>query len=281
MVRRRFAEEPMSRLALWSYRLAIFSLVATVLSIIIVRSGILEVEPALATFGAALSLAVLAILMAFAAFVVIWRNGNGGLGKALGAIGIGLILLGYPAYLGFKSTQTPAIHDITTDTDDPPRYEAVQKLRPRAANSVIYGGAAVAQKQRAAYPDIDTAEVDLDPPAAYKVVLAVVERHKWRIVDAQPPRPRSDGHIEAIARTLIMGFRDDIVIRIRADEDGSKIDIRSSSRYGEGDFGDNAARVRSLSDDLDTAIQAAIDRRPQPPAKPAPAPPPPRRSKTR
>ena len=221
---------------------------------------------------------LLAILMAFAAFVVIWRNGSGGLGRALGAIGIGFILLAYPGYLGFKSTQTPAIHDITTDTDDPPRYEAVQKLRPRAANSVVYEGAAVAQKQRAAYPDIESMEVDLDPPAAYKVALAVVERHKWRVVDARPPRPRSDGHIEAIARTLIMGFRDDIVIRIRADEDGSTIDIRSSSRYGEGDFGDNAARVRALNDELDTAIQAAIDRRPQPPAKAAP---PPRRSKSR
>ena len=71
MVRRRFSDEPISRLAIWARRLAVFAFVASVLSVIIVRSGLLEIVPALATFGGALALAVLAILLAFAAFVVI------------------------------------------------------------------------------------------------------------------------------------------------------------------------------------------------------------------
>ena len=74
--RRRLIEEPMSRTAVWARRLALFALVASLLSIIIVRSGVLEVRPALVTFAGALGFAVAAIVLAFAAFVVIWREGT-------------------------------------------------------------------------------------------------------------------------------------------------------------------------------------------------------------
>src|SRR5207253_1520508 len=75
--------------------------------------------------------------------------------------------------------------------------------------------------------------------------------------------------IEAVARTPIMGFRDDIVVRIRPAEDGARVDIRSASRYGRHDFGANASRVRSLSEDVDD-IAGAEKPKPKPPPKPAP-----------
>ena len=75
MARRRFAEEPISRLAIWARRCAFFALAATVLSILIVRSGILEIVPALATFVGALVFAVFGIVLAFGAFIVIWKDG--------------------------------------------------------------------------------------------------------------------------------------------------------------------------------------------------------------
>ena len=83
MARLRFAEDPYSRLAIWSRRMALFSLAAVLLSIIIVRSGLVEVEPGLATFGGALVFAGLAILTGLASFVVIWRDGLRGLGFAV------------------------------------------------------------------------------------------------------------------------------------------------------------------------------------------------------
>ena len=79
MGRRRIAEEPLSYTALWARRIALFALVASILSIIIVRSGLLEIRPAIATFIGALTLVAVAILLAFAAFVVIWREGTDGL----------------------------------------------------------------------------------------------------------------------------------------------------------------------------------------------------------
>ena len=83
MVRRRMTEDPISRLAIWARRLALFALVAVVLSTIVVRSGVLEIEPALATFGGALVLAAIAILLAVGALIFIWRDGLGGTGYAV------------------------------------------------------------------------------------------------------------------------------------------------------------------------------------------------------
>ncbi|HKA79226.1 MAG TPA: DUF1499 domain-containing protein [Xanthobacteraceae bacterium] len=270
MVARRYIQsDPTSRLAIWSRRIALFALVASLLAIIIVRSGMLEIQPALATFGGALAIAVVALLVAFAAFVVIWMEGLAGIGAALQAMLISLALLAYPAYLGAKAYRLPRIYDITTDPIDPPRYEAVARLRPRDAHPVTYAGLYAAEQQRAAYPDIGPLGTNAAAQNAYDAVLAVINKRRWRVVDARPPQAgRREGHIEAVARTPIMGFRDDVVVRIRAEPDGARIDARSSSRYGMSDFGANAARLRSLINDIEDAIRTQKPERPAPtPAK--------------
>lgn len=263
--RRRAIEEPPSRLAIWARRLAVFSLVVALLAIVIERADLLEIVPVLVTFGAALVLALLAILSALAAFVALWRNGGPGFGQALTAILIGVGLLAYPGYLGYKGYTLPAIKDITTDPIDPPRFEVVARLRP--ANSSIYPGLATAELQKEAWPDIEPLDVSVSAKDAFDSTIAVINKRKWRIVDARAPQPGRDGHIEAIARTLIMGFRDDVVVRIRAARDGARIDVRSASRYGKSDFGTNAARVTALLDAIDDAT--SVDK-PERPAKPAP-----------
>jgi hypothetical protein len=253
MARRPHFEVPMSRLATWSSRVAMFSLAVTALSIIIVRSNLLELEPALATFGAALALAALAMLLAFASFVAIWRQGLGGLGRALTGLFVGLLLLAYPAYLGYRGWKLPPINDISTDTANPPAFTALAAQRP--PGHLAYPGAAVAAKQRAAYPDLAPLQEDATPQRVYRAVLGVVIKRKWQLVDAHPPGgARRSGTIELTARTPIMGFRDDISIRINPDEDGSVIDVRSASRLGVHDFGANASRVRALLEDIDDAV---------------------------
>ena len=255
MARRRIADEPTSRLAIWARRCAFFALMATVLSILIVRSGILELVPALATFAGALVFAVFGIVLAFGAFIVIWKDGIDGMGHAFAAIGIGLALIAYPAYLGTRAYKLPMINDITTDPLDPPRFDVLARLRPRG--TVEYAGLYAAELQRQAYPDIEPLNVNSAPQAAYDAAMAVIVRRKWRVVVDRPPQPpRRDGVIEAVARTAIMGFRDDIALRVRRDDDGARIDVRSASRYGRHDFGTNAARIRSLLEDIDDRLTA-------------------------
>ena len=267
MARRYIHSEPTSRLAIWARRIAGFAFAASFLAIIIVRSGLLEIKPALATFAGALAIAVLALLVAFAALAVIWMEGLAGIGAALSAIAISLMLLAYPAYLGLKAYRLPWIYDITTDPIDPPRYEALARLRPRDANPITYAGLYAAEQQRTAYPDIGPLGTNATAQAAYDAVLAVVNKRRWRVVDARTPQAgRREGRIEAEARTPIMGFRDDVVVRVRAEPDGARIDARSSSRYGSFDFGTNAARLGSLINDIEDAIRAQKPERPPTPA---------------
>jgi uncharacterized protein (DUF1499 family) len=273
MMRRRIPEQPTSRLAVWARRLALFSLAATLIAIVIVRSGALDIVPALSTLGVALVLAVVAILLAFAAGVAIWREGIGGIREAATGLIVGAALIAYPFYLGVKAYRLPALYDVTTDPIDPPRFEAIARLRPRDANPVNYAGLYSAELQRQAYADIEPDVTDSSPQEAYDTALKIVTKRKWRVVDARPPQavPARDGLIEAIARTPILGFRDDVVVRVRAAPGGARIDVRSASRYGRHDLGANAARVRSLIDDIDDALSAPVPEKKQPEAKPAQA----------
>ena len=264
MLRRPFIEEPMSQLALWSARLAIFAIAVAVLSVVIVRSGILEIGPAVATFGAALLFAGAAILLALASFVSIWRTGAPGLGRALAGLLLGAALLAYTAYLGIRASKLPQINDITTDLNNPPRFDVLARLRPR--DRVDYP-AFFAAAQRQGYPDVAPLELDLTARAAYDVALKVVTRRRWLIVDARPPAGTRAGVIEAVARTTIMGFRDDVVVRVTPQRDSTRIDVRSASRYGLSDFGTNARRITALLSDID---DAAADQ-PSPPVEEKPA----------
>jgi uncharacterized protein (DUF1499 family) len=278
MARRYIAEDPPSRLAIWARRMALFSLTAVAVSIIVVRSGLLDIGPAVVSFVVALAPAVVALGLAFAALGVIWVDGLRGMGRAFAAIAISAALLGYPAYLAYRAYKLPWIYDITTDPIDPPRYDVLARLRPRDANPVAYAGLYAHEQQRAAYPDIEPLDEDATPEAAYNAVLAVITKRKWTILDRRPPQAaaRREGHIEAVAHTVIMGFADDIVVRVRGGPDGSRIDVRSSSRYGSFDFGSNAARVLSLINDIDDAIG---NQKPEPVVLPTPKKQPPQQEK--
>jgi hypothetical protein len=264
---RRFtlADEPMSKLAIWARRMALFSLSAVIVSIIIVRSEWLDIGPAITSFVVALAPSIIALVLAVGALVVIWIDGLRGLGRSFAAMAIALGLLAYPGYLAYRAYKLPWLYDITTDPIDPPRYEALARLRPREANPITYAGLYAAEQQRAAYPDIEPLEEDATPEVAFKAALAVITKRKWIIIDRRPPQPpRREGHIEAVARTLIMGLRDDIVVRVRGGPDGSRIDSF--------DFGSNAARIRTLIDDIDDAVG---NEKPEPavlPVKKLPAP---------
>ncbi len=264
-------DEPVSRLAAWSRRLALFALAVAAISILIVRSNLLEIEPALATFAAALVFAALAVLLSLPAYVVIWRQGRTGLGSALSGMLLGLLLLIYPAYLGYKATKLPPISDITTDPDNPPRFDVLARQRP--GDRIAYPGAAAAEMQQKAYPEVMPLQVNAPVKLTFDIALALVTKRKWHVADARPPGAgRRDAVIEATARTPIMGFRDDVVIRVSPNSEGARIDMRSASRYGLYDFGANAARVRSLLEDLDDAVGSAPAPRPEPAKKAQPAP---------
>jgi len=272
-----YQSEPFSRLATWARNLAIFSVVAVVVSVLIVRFGFLEVKPAIATFFGALGLAGLSILIGLAGFAAIWQNGTRGMSRILLAFVIDASVLAYPAYLAYQYKKLPPIHDITTDPIDPPRFEALARLRSGdGANTAVYAGLYSAEQQRQFYPDIEPVQLEIPVDRAYAIALRLVNRRKWLVIDERPPQlPRRTGTIEAVARTPIMGFREDVAIRVTPDGDDSRVDIRSSSRYFDSDLGSNASRITKFIDELNTAAEADALK----PVRKAAPPPPPKTTK--
>ena len=134
----------------------------------------------------------------------------------------------------------PLIHDISTDLDDPPVFVAVLPLRKNAFNAADHGGPAVAAEQRRAYPDVKPLDLAAAPAEALRRAEQAARAMGWEIVAVVPEA----GRIEATARTRWLRFADDVVIRVRAREGGSRVDMRSVSRLGLGDLGTNARRVR-------------------------------------
>ena len=191
MAPRRQYVQPFSPIAVWARRFAFFSIPVALLAVIVERTGIFEIYPVLATFCAALVLAGLAVLLGFLALIVIWFTGDGGAGRAVIAILLGLMLLAYPGYLGAKAYRLPAIYDITTDPYDPPRFEAVARLRGRDANPVSYPGLATFNQQRRTWPDIEPVDTQVNALTTYDTAMAIVTKHKWLslIHISEPTRP--------------------------------------------------------------------------------------------
>jgi uncharacterized protein (DUF1499 family) len=156
------------------------------------------------------------------------------------ALVVGLAAFAVPWTFQRRARSVPPIHDITTDTDDPPRFVAVLPRRAGAANAPEYEGAKVAAQQKVAYPDIAPITLPDPPERAFERALAAARSLGWEIVAAEP----TQGRIEATDTTRWFGFKDDVVIRVRPAGAGSRVDVRSESRVGRSDVGANAARIR-------------------------------------
>ena len=164
---------------------------------------------------------------------------------------VSLAVAGPPVYLWRQAESLPHIHDISTDTDNPPQYVAVVPLRKDARNPTDYSAETAAQ-QKKGYPDIAPALLDVPPSQALRLAERAARAMGWDIVAVAP----DDLRIEATDTTLLFGFKDDIVIRVTANGSGSRVDARSLSRIGGSDIGTNARRIRSFMRQLEAAKAA-------------------------
>lgn len=153
------------------------------------------------------------------------------------ALVLGLAVLYVPLEFRREARAVPPINDITTDTDNPPRYMTTTRKYP---------GAEFARQQRAAYPDIGPVLLAAPPAQAFKKALAAAEAMGWEVVGSDP----AAGTLEAVDTTKFFGFKDDIAVRVTGTADGSRIDIRSKSRVGRSDLGTNAQRIRAYAERL-------------------------------
>ncbi len=258
MIRRRlYAEIRVSGIAVWSRRFAVFAFPVFLLAVLLHRAGAIDYRTAVVLVVAVLIILTITFAMAVAALVVIWNEGLKGLGSALLALALSAGLLAYPAFEILRGMTLPAINDVTTDIADPPRFVAIARLRPPNANPVQYPGGQTAELQKTFYPAIRSVDFDAELPEIVSAVRTIMQRYGWRNLDNVQASGDRDINIEAVAATAIMGFREDIAIRIRKIGNIVRVDMRSASRYGQRDFGSNARRIESFLTQLAEARRRA------------------------
>ncbi len=189
---------------------------------------------------AAVVLAVVALLMT--------RRFRRGTALAVLALLLGAGAFFFPWNLRRTARQFPPIHDITTDTENPPSLVAVRPIREAtgATNTWTYEGDSIAALQRQAYPDIQPVMLAMAPDSAWAVAYQAARDMGWEIVEVD----RGQGRIEATHTTRWFGFKDDVVIRVQPASGITRVDVRSVSRVGRGDVGMNAKRIRAYVEKL-------------------------------
>jgi uncharacterized protein (DUF1499 family) len=244
----------LTRVGLW---LLVVGIVLVVIAGPLNRFGVTGFQPALLLLAGGTLLLVLGVLVAIVGFL-------GAMAKATPisrapaalAIVVGLGLLGYLLSWLQAGRGVPPIHEISTDLESPPPFVAIREVRDRipGLNPSDYvveqpgrsGTLNVPQAQRGAYPDIQPLQLQLPPAEAFTRVERAAREMGWEIVAAVP----EEGRLEATDTTRFFGFKDDVVVRLRAEGGGTRVDVRSKSRVGVGDVGANAARVRAFLAEL-------------------------------
>ena len=254
-------DQPPSFLARWSSRVALFCAILLAVTVFLHRLLALPTPVALNIAVASFAAAALVVLMAMVAGLDIWMTGRQGAARVIFGATLAVCLLAVPVGVWMLSRDWPVINDITTDTDHPPQFAEVAKLRSAGSNSVRYPGEAFKALQLASYPDLKTLTIPRSSEDTFDLVIQALGKLKLKILNETPPgdgTPDAPGLIEIADHTLIMGFKDDVVIRVSGDDKLSRVDVRSSSRYGRSDFGRNAERVRRILKEVAGRFEASV-----------------------
>ncbi|MRU16511.1 DUF1499 domain-containing protein [Roseovarius sp. A21] len=228
-------------------RLGILSALSGVLSLVLLavavwgfRAGGWPWPRAYDLAGWAVWAALGGVIMALAGLVVWLRLRTGGAGAVLLGLILSLPVAGLGAAFDIAARTTPPINDISTDTDDPPVFWFTATPSDYPAQN--------AAPQRAAYPDVRPLELPVSADEAFAAALALVEERGWEVLSADP----AESQIEAIAKSRLFGFEDEVATRVTETDTGTRIDMRSRSRLGQIDRGANARRIEAFLSELET-----------------------------
>ena len=221
---------------------ALASAAAMVLSGIGYRLSLYHFRTGFAILGWAFWFALAGAILSVAGLGVAGGRPRSTLVAALAGIVIGVVA----AYIPWSYKQTagslPFIHDISTDTENPPEFVAAATLRKPGDHPVTYDGKEVADLQHKAYADLAPLTTTASREKVFEAAKAALLSMGMHLADADP----AQGRIEANQTSLLYGFTDDMVVRIATVSDGTRVDARSKSRVGRSDLGQNAKRIRTF-----------------------------------
>jgi len=257
-----FVARRTSSAAGWSRRLAWFSAVLFAVSGAGHRFGLLETIPFVWTLAVIATFAVAALVLAGVSFPRIWNFGDRGARSAAIGVAVSLVVLSPFLFASYCVLAYPQLHDISTDQSDPPLLTLAAQQRRPGMNAItgIDGEAAALQFEH--YPEIVGRRYDLPLERAADIVNGLVEAHRWKPVAGSEADDRGSAIItrEFVARSPVLGLPADVAIRLIEEDGSTYVDMRSASRYGRHDLGENARRIAGFLEEMDAqvALQAGV-----------------------
>ena len=234
---------------------AIVSLVSVIAFLLVILPGplykfnVVDLSVAFTGFRLSVFVGVAALVLLLIQFIFIRKTMTliySGL-----AFVFAIIAIAMPLNMMTKAKSVPAIHDISTDLVNPPKYIAIVPLRANASNPVTYAGEKIAAQQRKAYPELTTLNFAQSKIKLEDAIQQAIKKLGWELVNTNTEL----GIIEATDTSTWFGFKDDIVVRIKDEGTQRFVDIRSKSRVGISDLGKNAERIHALIDELNDIIE--------------------------
>lgn len=253
----------------WARRLASFAAVLFAVSAAGHRYGFIETPGLFWLLGLVALIATGALLLAANGSFEIWHRGGAGGADVAWAVCLAAAVLTPFVIAAWRVYAYPALSDISTDTADPPSLAVAATLRSPDMNPVAPITPVQAAIQGEAYPEMTGRRYSLSADRVQELAVDLVRGRGWELA-APPSAPPSggEGRIEALAKTPLLALPVDVSIRVTDEGDTSYVDMRSASRFGSHDLGDNAARIGAFLSALDTAVAGAAGT----PAQEAPPP---------
>jgi hypothetical protein len=254
-----FHERRRSSAALWSRRVAAFSVVLLLTAAAAHRFSLVDAVPFFWVLGAVGGLAVAALVLAANGFVQLWNHGDKGGRDSTYAVIIALLALAPFLISGFQIAALPFLSDISTDLTDPPKLLRAAQLRTPAMSPVATITPEQAAVQQRNYPEVTGRRYDVPSDRVREAIDALLAEHDWLLIDPGRANAPNEGGlpdvtIELTAYTVWLAFPVDVAIRLTDEGETSYVDMRSASRWGRHDFGDNARRITAFLEELDAEV---------------------------
>lgn len=242
----------------WSRRIASFSAVLFILAGVGHRYHLIDTFPFLWLLGLAAVLALSALLLAAVAFTRVWGAGDQGAGDLIrGALVAALVLAPF-LLSGYRIIAHPFLTDISTDLDNPPALIMAMQHRDSHMNAVEAATPEQRSLQRRHYPLLTGRRFALPAEDVLAAVLTLAEDRGWRILGHRGDLASSgETTVEAVAFSFVFRFPVDVAVRVLDEGEATYVDMRSASRYGRHDLGDNAARIEGFLQELEERLTAA------------------------
>ena len=237
-------ERRVSTVAKWSRRMALFSAILLLSSVLGHRFAVVDTISLFWLLGIVVALAILAIILAALGYIQLWEFGDrGGRNSTKGLI-VALVVLIPFGGATYSLLTLPDLTDISTDLANPPTFHHAISNRDASMNRLGAFDRTNAAAQAAAYPEATGRRYALGLDIALEIATAVLDQLGWTSLG----QARMGGFggtvtLEVAAPSPWLGLVSDVAIRLVDEGDAIFVDVRAASRYGVHDFGGNSAAI--------------------------------------